>query len=45
MKDLSDDTMRVFKTNFPDSEIFKTGKRVSVTAREKSWWQIWNVTQ
>lgn len=42
MQDLSDDTMRVFKTNFPQSDIFKTGKRISVTAREGSWWQIWN---
>ncbi len=42
MKDLSEDTMRVFTNNFPTSDIFTTGKRVSVTAREGSWWQIWN---
>jgi len=42
MKDLSADAMRVFKTNFPDSKIFETGKRESVTAQKKSWWQIWN---
>lgn len=42
MKDLSNDAMRVFSKNFPDSNIFETGKRISVTAREKSWWQIWN---
>jgi len=42
MKDLSADTMRVFNTNFPKSDIFTTGKRISVTAREGSWWQIWN---
>ncbi len=42
MKDLSADTMRVFTTNFPQSDIFQTGKRISITAREASWWQIWN---
>ncbi len=42
MKDLSADALRVFKLNFPDSKIFTTGKRVPVTAKEKSWWQIWN---
>ncbi len=42
MKDLSDDSMRVFKLNFPNSNIFETGKRIPVTAKETSWWQIWN---
>jgi outer membrane protein assembly factor BamD len=42
MKDLSSDAMRVFKANFPNSNIFETGKRESVTAQKKSWWQIWN---
>ena len=42
MKELSDDTMRVFNTNFPQSDIFISGKRISVTAKNKSWWQIWN---
>lgn len=42
MKDLSADAMRVFQLNFPDSKIFQTGKRVPVTSKEKSWWQIWN---
>lgn len=42
MKDLSSDAMRVFKANFPNSHIFETGKRESVTAQKKSWWQIWN---
>jgi outer membrane protein assembly factor BamD len=42
MKDLSADTMRVFNTNFPNSEIFKTGKRQAVTAQQARWWQFWN---
>ena len=42
MKDLSADSMRVFQMNFPNSDIFKTGKRTPVTAKEKKWWQIWN---
>ncbi len=44
MKDLSADTMRVFNTNFPNSEIFKTGKRQAVTAQKANWWQFWNTT-
>jgi outer membrane protein assembly factor BamD len=36
--DLSSDGMRVFKLNFPDSQIFKTGKRVQ---KERRWWQFW----
>ena len=44
MKDLSADTMRVFNTNFPNSEIFKTGKRQAVTAQQAKWWQFWNTT-
>jgi outer membrane protein assembly factor BamD len=42
MKDLSADTMRIFTLNFPDSDIFKTGKRQPVTAKKSSWWQFWN---
>jgi len=42
MKDLSADTMRVFKANFPNSQIFERGHRESVTAQKKTWWQIWN---
>jgi outer membrane protein assembly factor BamD len=38
MTDLSSDAMRVFKLNFPDSQIFKTGKRVQ---KERKWWQFW----
>ena len=36
---LSNDTMRVFKLNFPDSQMFETGQRVQ---KERRWWQIWN---
>jgi len=42
MKDLSADTMRIFTSNFPNSEIFKTGKRQAVTAQQAKWWQFWN---
>jgi len=38
MNDLSSDAMRVFKLNFPDSQIFKTGVRVQ---KERRWWQFW----
>ncbi len=44
MKELSADTMRIFTTNFPNSEIFKTGKRQAVTAQQPQWWQFWNKT-
>ena len=36
---LSNDTMRVFKLNFPDSQMFETGQRVQ---KDRRWWQIWN---
>lgn len=39
MTQLSNDTIRVFKLNFPDSQIFETGQRVQ---KERRWWQIWN---
>ncbi len=39
MTQLSNDTVRVFKLNFPDSQIFETGQRVQ---KERRWWQIWN---
>jgi len=42
MKELSTDTMRIFNANFPNSEIFKTGKRQAVTAQQTKWWQFWN---
>jgi outer membrane protein assembly factor BamD len=42
LKELRDDSIRVFKLNFPNSAIFQTGQRESVTASKKSWWQIWN---
>jgi outer membrane protein assembly factor BamD len=38
MNDLSSDAMRVFKLNFPYSQIFKTGVRVQ---KEHKWWQFW----
>ena len=39
MTQLSNDTVRVFKLNFPDSQMFETGQRVQ---KERKWWQIWN---
>ena len=42
MKDLSADTMRIFTLNFPQSTIFKTGKREPITAQKSKWWQFWN---
>jgi len=39
MADLSNDTARVFKLNFPDSQMLVTGQRVQ---KERKWWQIWN---
>ena len=39
MTDLSNDSMRVFKLNFPDSQMMLTGQRVQ---KERRWWQIWN---
>lgn len=39
MTDLSDDGIRVFKLNFPESQMLVTGQRVK---KERSWWQIWN---
>jgi outer membrane protein assembly factor BamD len=39
MTDLSKDTARVFKLNFPDSPMLETGQRVQ---KERRWWQIWN---
>jgi outer membrane protein assembly factor BamD len=39
MTDLSADAVRVFKLNFPDSQMLATGQRVK---KERSWWQIWN---
>lgn len=42
MKDLSADALRVFQLNFPNSDIFKTGKRQAVTAQSIKWWQFWN---
>lgn len=37
LKDLRDDTERVFKRNFPDSEL----PRVGVGGAQRSWWQVW----
>jgi outer membrane protein assembly factor BamD len=39
MTQLSNDTARVFKLNFPDSQMMETGQRVQ---KERKWWQIWN---
>ena len=39
MTDLSNDAIRVFKLNFPDSQMLVTGQRVQ---KERRWWQIWN---
>jgi outer membrane protein assembly factor BamD len=39
MVDLSNDTARVFKLNFPDSPMLETGQRV---IKERRWWQFWN---
>ncbi len=39
MIDLSNDSARVFKLNFPDSQMMLTGQRVQ---KERRWWQIWN---
>jgi outer membrane protein assembly factor BamD len=39
MTDLSNDTLRVFKLNFPDSQMLETGQRVK---KERRWWQFWN---
>ena len=39
MTQLSNDTARVFKLNFPDSQMLETGQRIQ---KERKWWQIWN---
>ena len=39
MIELSNDTARVFKLNFPDSPMLETGQRV---IKERKWWQFWN---
>jgi len=39
MVDLSNDSARVFKLNFPDSDMMITGQRVK---KERRWWQFWN---
>ena len=39
MTDLSADGIRVFKLNFPESQMLATGQRAK---KERSWWQIWN---
>ena len=39
MTDLSNDAIRVYKLNFPDSQMLATGQRAQ---KEKKWWQIWN---
>lgn len=39
MTQLSNDAARVFKLNFPDSEMMITGQRVK---KKRRWWQFWN---
>jgi outer membrane protein assembly factor BamD len=39
MVQLSNDAARVFKLNFPDSEMMVTGQRIK---KERRWWQFWN---
>jgi len=39
MVQLSNDSARVFKLNFPDSQMMVTGQRAK---KERQWWQIWN---
>ncbi|QWD69190.1 outer membrane protein assembly factor BamD [Polynucleobacter sp. VK25] len=39
MIQLSNDSARVFKLNFPDSQMMETGQRVK---KERRWWQFWN---
>jgi outer membrane protein assembly factor BamD len=39
MTDLSADGIRVFKLNFPESQMLVTGQRAK---KQRSWWQIWN---
>ena len=39
MVQLSNDSARVFKLNFPDSQMMTTGQRVQ---KERKWWQFWN---
>uniref|UniRef100_B1XUU3 Outer membrane protein assembly factor BamD n=1 Tax=Polynucleobacter necessarius subsp. necessarius (strain STIR1) TaxID=452638 RepID=B1XUU3_POLNS len=39
MTQLSKDSARVFKLNFPDSDMLETGQRVK---KERRWWQFWN---
>jgi len=39
MVELSNDSARVFKLNFPESEMMLTGQRVK---KERRWWQFWN---
>lgn len=37
MQDLKDDTMRVLKTNYPDSKMLGKG----VSTDERTWWKFW----
>nr|WP_269460607.1 outer membrane protein assembly factor BamD [Polynucleobacter necessarius] len=39
MTQFSNDAARVFKLNFPESEMMLTGQRVK---KERRWWQFWN---
>jgi outer membrane protein assembly factor BamD len=37
MTELRDDTMRVFKLNYPSSKFLDEGKKA-----ERHWWKLWN---
>ncbi|MBU3566846.1 outer membrane protein assembly factor BamD [Polynucleobacter alcilacus] len=39
MTELANDTARVFKLNFPESEMLETGQTAK---KERRWWQFWN---
>jgi outer membrane protein assembly factor BamD len=38
MNDLKEDTIRVLKQNFPESEMFNQRK----DAKKKDWWKFWD---
>jgi outer membrane protein assembly factor BamD len=38
MQDLKEDTMRVLKTNYPDSKMLGKG----VSTDERTWWKFWD---
>jgi outer membrane protein assembly factor BamD len=38
MNDLKEDTIKILKQNFPDSQMFHQGKE----AKKKDWWKFWD---